>query len=41
LEKFRVLGHLPFTTQLLVKALKERTINESLEKVPLETPKRR
>jgi hypothetical protein len=25
LEKFRALGHLPFTTQLLVQALNKRT----------------
>ena len=40
-EKFRALGHLPFTTQLLMKALNKRTIDESPEKMPSETPKRR
>jgi hypothetical protein len=40
-EKFRALGHLSFTPQLLVKALNKRTIDESLEKMPSATLKRR
>jgi hypothetical protein len=41
LEKFRALGHLPFTTQLLVTALNKRTIDESIVHQSRETPKPR